>query len=273
MNKPLTTDILERIVDRKREVVEQGKLLVSQKSMEQMAQRAQSTRGFASRLIEQSVMSPAIIAEIKKASPSKGVICRQFDPVRIATHYQNGGACCLSVLTDEDFFQGSNEHLKQAREVCQLPILRKEFIIDPWQIYETRAIGADALLLICAILDDVQLHQFYTIAHDIGLDCLVEVHDQEEMERALGVHAQLIGINNRNLRTFETNLQTSISLTANVRPQRKTLFISESGIGHYQDICLLQKHHINAFLVGESLVCQADPSKALKQLLGQSLEK
>ena len=273
MNKPLTTDILERIVDRKREVVEQGKLLVSQKDMEQMAhQYAQPARGFAVRLIEQSAIQPAIIAEIKKASPSKGIICRHFDPARIAAHYQDGGACCLSVLTDQDFFQGSNEHLQQARAACQLPILRKEFIIDPWQIYETKALGADALLLICALLDDVQLHQFYTIAQDIGLDCLVEVHDQEEMERALDIHAQLIGINNRNLRTFETDIQTSIKLTANARPQQKTLFISESGIDNYGDICLLQKHNIHAFLVGESLVSQDDPHKALRQLLGQPVE-
>ena len=272
MNTP-TPDILSRIVASKHQLMAEQKKHTDLEKIKSMAEKAKPTRGFAARLQADTKKDIAVIAEVKKASPSKGLIRPDFDPVAIAQSYQLGGASCLSVLTDEDFFQGCNAYMQQARDACDLPVLRKDFIIDPWQVYQTRAIGADALLLICAILDDAKLHQLYQLATNNGLDCLIEVHDSEEMQRALALKPSLIGINNRDLRTFKTDLNTSTQLIKEAQEQIQnesdTLFISESGIHNNDHIKTLAKDGIKAFLVGESLMRQSDPKIALQQLLAR----
>lgn len=208
---------------------------------------------------------PAVVAEIKKASPSKGVIREDFDPVKIAAAYARGGATCLSVLTDERFFQGSAQHLEQVRSAIELPLLRKDFVIDPYQVYEAKAIGADCILLIVAALEDAMLHELADTAAGLGLDALVEVHDREELERALLLRTPLLGINNRNLRTFETSLQTTLGLLPDVFPDRTV--ITESGIHSHADIALMRKHNVHAFLVGEVLMRAPDPGARLRRLM------
>lgn len=270
MNTP-TSDILSRIVARKRQIIAEEQQKTDLRQMQSLAEKAEPTRGFTARLQADTQAAAAVIAEVKKASPSKGLIRPDFDPAAIARSYQLGGASCLSVLTDEDFFQGCNAYMQQARAACHLPVLRKEFIIDPWQVYQTRALGADALLLICAILDDDSLHQLYQLAIEVGLDCLVEVHDSEEMQRALALKPALIGINNRDLRTFKTDLNTSSALVKfaqkQMQDQQSPLFVAESGIDDNAHINQLTEDGIDAFLVGESLMRQPDPGKALQQLL------
>ena len=259
------SDILDRILARKvEEIAERSAQLPLAELIARVADLP-DTRGFAA-AIESRIESgqPAVIAEIKKASPSKGVIRADFDPAAIAKSYEQGGAACLSVLTDADFFQGHEDYLRQAREACSLPVLRKDFTIDPYQVYEARAIGADCILLIVAALEDAALLDLSLLAAELDLDVLVEVHDAEELERALDVPAPLIGVNNRNLRTFEVSLDTSVALRA-LAPKDRVL-VSESGIATPLDIARLRGVGIDAFLVGETFMRAADPGTALKQL-------
>jgi indole-3-glycerol phosphate synthase len=207
---------------------------------------------------------PAVIAEVKKASPSKGVIRRTFDAAEIAAQYELAGAACLSVLTDRDYFQGSPEDLRAARAACALPLLRKDFLVDPYQVYEARLWGADCVLLIVAALADTQMQELESTAMALGMDVLVEVHDGDELERALRLRTPLVGINNRNLHTFETRLRTTIDLLDRVPPEK--FLVTESGILQALDVKLMQGHGINAFLVGEAMMRQPDPGQALQGL-------
>lgn len=222
-------------------------------------------RGFIS-AVEQKIAAgkAGVISEIKKASPSKGILRENFMPAQIARSYENHGAACLSVLTDLDYFQGSNAYLEEARAACNIPVLRKDFTIDPYQIYEARAIGADAILLIVACLELNQMKELEACAHELGLDVLVEVHNAPELEQALELKTPLLGINNRNLKTFEVTLQTTLSLLAMV-PNNKTL-VTESGILGRNDVQLMRDNHVNAFLVGEAFMRAADPGAALSDL-------
>jgi indole-3-glycerol phosphate synthase len=203
----------------------------------------------------------AVIAEIKKASPSKGVLRADFRPADIARSYAAGGAACLSVLTDADFFQGSEEYLRQARAACDLPVIRKDFIVDPYQVVEARAIGADCILLIAACLDDDQLQSLNRQAHELGMDVLIEVHDADELERALATDNRLVGINNRNLRTFKVSLQTTIDLLDAIPDDR--LVVTESGILAAGDVALMRRHDVHVFLVGEAFMRAQDPGRQL----------
>ncbi len=265
MNKPNLPDILVKILNRKHEEVDAlcsvRPLQTVIDSLDGMAE----PRGFV-KAIEAKIDSgqSAVISEIKKASPSKGLIRENFVPSEIAQSYEKGGAACLSVLTDVDFFQGSNAYLQQARNACQLPVLRKDFVIDPYQIYEARLIGADAILLIVACLSDVQLSEFTALAQELNLDVLVEVHDLEELERALKLPTRLMGINNRNLRTFETTLNTTIELLDKIPDDR--IVVTESAIHMPEDIALMRKHDVNAFLVGESFMRAEQPGEKLSEL-------
>ncbi|HEY7841384.1 MAG TPA: indole-3-glycerol phosphate synthase TrpC [Gammaproteobacteria bacterium] len=207
---------------------------------------------------------PAVIAEIKRASPSRGVIREDFDPARIAESYAHAGATCLSVLTDSKYFGGADEHVAAAKGAAKLPVLRKDFTIDPWQVFEARAIGADCVLLIVAALTDAALRELVDAAAEAGLDVLVEVHDRLELERALVLRTPLIGINNRDLRTFETSLDTTLKLLPDVFPDRTV--VTESGIAAAGDVALMRRHDVNAFLVGETLLRAADPGAKLREL-------
>jgi indole-3-glycerol phosphate synthase len=206
----------------------------------------------------------AVIAEIKKASPSKGVLREDFRPADIAKSYEEHGATCLSVLTDVDFFQGADEHMQQARAACSLPVLRKDFTIDAYQVYESRALGADCILLIVAALDDARLREFALLAGELGMDVLIEVHTPEELERALPLSAPLIGINNRNLHTFETRLDTTLQLLSLIPPGR--IVVTESGIVVPRDIALMRSRGVHAFLVGEAFMRSPDPGSKLAEL-------
>jgi indole-3-glycerol phosphate synthase len=258
-------DILQRILQRKSEEVAQRSARVPLAELVARCEDLPATRGFAAAIdarIERD--EPAVIAEIKKASPSKGVIRPQLDPVFVARSYAAGGATCLSVLTDAEFFQGSPDYLRQARDACTLPVLRKDFIVDAYQVYEARLIGADAILLIVAALDDAPLLELTTLAAELDMDVLIEVHDGEELERALVLPAPLIGINNRNLRTFDTSLDTAASLR-DVVPYDRTL-VTESGIRTPEDVARLREAGIDAFLIGEACMRAEDPGTELKRL-------
>lgn len=207
---------------------------------------------------------PAVIAECKRASPSKGLIRENFDPAEIAQSYARGGACCLSVLTDEKYFQGNDEHLVIARASCDLPVIRKDFMLTRYQIYESRILGADCILLIVACLDDEKLEDLATLATQLGMDVLIEVHDRTELERALRLRLPLIGVNNRDLKRFVTDIQTTIGLLGDIPSDR--LVITESGIHSKKDISLLRAHQVNGFLVGEAFMRAADPGKQLREL-------
>ena len=208
-----------------------------------------------------------MIAELKRASPSRGVIRRDYAPSRIAAGYERGGAAALSVLTDHDFFQGAPDHLRAARAATALPMLRKDFIVDPWQVHEARAMGADCVLLIVAALDDEPLRELAELAGELGLDTLVEVHDEAELDRALRIPAPLIGINNRDLRTFETTLATTERLAARVPADRRT--VTESGIASRDDVARLRARDVHAFLVGEAFMSAPDPGERLAALFGE----
>lgn len=227
------------------------------------------TRGFSATLSQRIAADrPAVICEVKKASPSKGIIREQFNPAEIAVSYATGGAACISVLTDEQFFQGRDEHLAEVKRACSLPVIRKDFIVHPYQIYESRAIGADAILLIVSALDDPALHQLSALALEVGLDILVEVHNQGELSRALSLpDGLLLGINNRNLHTFETTLETTLSMLDQIPDNR--IVVAESGIQTKADIDLMRRHGISAFLIGEALMRAQDPGKKLQELLGE----
>lgn len=216
---------------------------------------------------------PAIIAEIKKASPSKGVIRADFRPAEIAASYERHGAACLSVLTDEQFFQGSVEYLKQAREACSLPVLRKDFIVSEYQVYQSRAMGADAILLIASALTLNQMKSLEKLAHKLGMDVLVEVHDGKELEVALQLSTHLIGINNRNLRTFEVSLQTTLDLLSRVYSSEKghdCIVVTESGIFTTDDVKLMRNHQVNTFLVGEAFMRAPEPGEELARVFGNA---
>lgn len=208
----------------------------------------------------------AVIAEIKKASPSKGVIRADFDPNDIARSYERGGATCLSILTDTEFFQGQDAHLQQARNACALPVLRKDFTLDPYHVFEARALGADCILLIVAALGDARLTELSSLALDLGMDVLVEVHDLAELERALDLQLTLVGINNRDLNTFDTELDTTLGLLHSVPAD--CIVVTESGIHTPEDVALMRKHSVNAFLVGEAFMRAPDPGAKLAELFG-----
>ncbi len=261
-------DILNKILARKQQEIESRQRQLSLSDLQQQSQRASTPRGFVSALQSRVDRGEAaVIAEIKKASPSKGVIREDFDVVEIARSYQAGGASCLSVLTDQDFFQGHEDYLVAAREACDLPVIRKDFIIDPYQVVEARAIGADCILLIVAALDDANLAQLHAQARSFGMDVLVEVHDREELERALQLDLELVGINNRDLRTFDTRLDTTIELLEMV--PAGCLVVTESGIHTHSDVGLMRENDVHAFLVGEAFMRKPDPGAGLKELFGQ----
>jgi indole-3-glycerol phosphate synthase len=258
-------DILQKITRRKAEEVAARKAEVPLPEQMARARAASPVRGFVDR-IRSTIQAgrPAVIAEIKKASPSKGVLREDFDPAAIARSYEKGGATCLSVLTDIDFFQGSDLYLQQARAACSLPVLRKDFMIDPYQVYEARAIGADCILLIVACLEDAQMQELAQAAGELDLDVLVEVHDADELDRALKLDLPLIGINNRNLRTFETRLETTLELLPQIPADR--IVVTESGIHTPADVKLMREHKVNAFLVGEAFMKAEDPGEKLREL-------
>ncbi|MBL4611662.1 MAG: indole-3-glycerol phosphate synthase TrpC [Pseudomonas sp.] len=257
--------ILQNIIARKHEEVAERKANLSLADLEREAAKADAPRGFAD-AIKRSVAArrPAVIAEVKKASPSKGVLREHFVPAEIAASYEKGGAVCLSVLTDIDFFQGSDDYLRQARAACSLPVIRKDFLVDPYQVVEARAMGADCVLLIVSALDDVQLGELAAVAREQNLDVLVEVHDGDELERALKLDTPLIGINNRNLHTFEVTLDTTLELLPQLPAGR--LLITESGILSRADVELMLAHEVYGFLVGEAFMRAANPGGELKRL-------
>lgn len=273
------SDILQKILAVKRDEIAVGR---PQRSFASLVLEAQDQRaghrGFAQAIISRtkndaaaahgkSEMSrTAVIAECKRASPSKGLLREPFDPASIAASYEQGGATCLSVLTDESFFQGKPDHLRAARAACALPVIRKDFVVDPWQVAQSGAMGADAILLIVAALSNDQLHELESAASELGLDVLVEVHDGHELERALRLSTPLIGINNRNLRTFEVSLDVSIDLLREIPPDRT--LITESGILTREDVQRLRGHGVYGYLVGEAFMRAPDPGQALKTLFG-----
>lgn len=260
-------DILQRILARKHEEVALRRKYATQAQLIERCNSMPDTRGFTAALCaKRDTGLPAVIAEIKKASPSKGVIRAHFDPESIARSYAGAGAACLSVLTDVDFFQGSDIYLQQAREACALPMLRKDFIVDEYQIYEARALGADCILLIAAALSDVQLQSYTQLARMLQMDVLLEVHDADELARALLADSPLIGINNRNLRTFEVSLETTLALKSAVPADR--LVITESGILNGGDVARMRANGIDAFLVGEAMMRAQDPGAELRALFG-----
>ena len=259
------SDILNKILDTKRAEVAQAK---QQKSMSDLHAEiaAQSpARDFVGSIRAKIAQGlPAVIAEIKKASPSKGVIRADFHPAQIAQSYQQGGAACLSVLTDQEYFQGSPDYLKQARVACALPVLRKDFMIDEYQVAEARAMGADCILLIAAALPLAQMQALEAAAQALGLAVLVEVHNAEELDMALQLNTPLLGINNRNLRTFEVSLQTTLDLLPRI-PQSR-IVVTESGIFTAQDVALMRQHAVHTFLVGEAFMRQAEPGAELAKV-------
>lgn len=260
-----TPTILRRIVERKWEEIEERQRGRSQADLKAMAGDQPAARGFADAMrqrIEQQ--TPAVIAEIKKASPSRGVIRDPFVPEQIATSYEHGGAACLSVLTDHDFFQGHEDYLKAAREACALPVIRKDFMVSPYQVYESRAIGADCILLIAACLSRHQMQELEGIAHEIGLDVLVEVHNGEELDDALTLSTPLVGINNRDLHTFDVSLDTTYNLHQRIGDDRLT--ITESGIMTIADVQAMASRGIHGFLVGESFMRAPEPGEKLREL-------
>jgi indole-3-glycerol phosphate synthase len=261
------SDILEKIITTKAQEVIAAQVARPFATVDADARTASPPRGFARALRERIAAGrPAVIAEIKKASPSKGVIRAAFDPPAIAASYERAGAACLSVLTDKPFFQGSSEYLVAARAACALPALRKEFIVDEYQVAESRALGADAILLIAAALDDAQMAALEACAHAYGMDVLVEIHDGEELDRALALKTPLLGINNRNLRNFSVTLDTTFNLLPRVPPDR--LVVTESGIATPRDVAMMRERGVHAFLVGETFMRAPDPGAALTALFG-----
>jgi indole-3-glycerol phosphate synthase len=260
-------DILQRILARKAQEVAERAQQVPLADMRARALDAPRVRPFAAAMQARiAAGDAAVIAEVKKASPSKGVIRADFDPAAIARSYASGGAACLSVLTDVDFFQGADAYLQQARAACALPVLRKDFVVHPYQVYEARALGADCVLLIVAALQDAPLVMLAELAMTLGMDVLVEVHDLDELERALPVPAPLLGVNNRSLRTFEVSLDTTLELRTAVPADR--VLVTESGIHSREDVALMRGHGVHAFLVGEAFMRAPEPGVELARLFG-----
>lgn len=260
-----TPDILKRILARKVEEIDER---IRNTSVEELGQRvaiAVTPRGFIRHMQEKlQAGQAAVIAEIKKASPSRGMLRADFNPGQIAMSYEKGGAACLSVLTDIDFFMGADAYLQQARAACRLPVLRKDFIIDPYQVYEARVLGADAVLLIVAALSDAMLLELLQLTTHLGMDALVEVHDAEELERALAIPATLLGINNRDLRSFETSLDVTLDLLEQIPDDR--IVVTESGIHTVEDVALMRSRGVDAFLVGEAFMKAPEPGERLAEL-------
>jgi len=260
-----TPDILQRIIARKLEEIDERLRKTGLEELSQRVAGADTPRGFIRRLQDKlQAGHVAVIAEIKKASPSRGVLREDFNPGQIAMSYQKGGAACLSVLTDVDFFRGADAYLQQARAACSLPVLRKDFIVDPYQVYEARMLGADAVLLIVAALSDSMLLELLQLASHLGMDALVEVHDAAELERALAVPATLLGINNRDLRSFDTSLDVTLGLLKQVPEGR--IVVTESGIHTVEDVTLMRSHGVNVFLVGEAFMKAPEPGERLAEL-------
>jgi len=259
------SDILNKILATKAIEVAAAKAKLSIEQVQKLANEQAPARDFIAAIRAKiAAGNAAVIAEIKKASPSKGVIRADFKPAEIAKSYEQGGAACLSVLTDEQYFQGSAEYLKQARAACNLPVLRKDFMIDAYQVYEARAMGADCILLIAAALSLPKMQALESVAHSLGMAVLVEVHNGEESELALKLTTPLLGINNRNLRTFDVTLQTTLDLLALI-PQGK-IVVTESGIFTADDVKLMRKNNVHTFLVGEAFMRQDDPGAELKKV-------
>ena len=262
-----TPDVLKKIVARKAEEVAERSARVPRAMLAAAAEQADPPRGFVAALRSRiGTGRPAVIAEAKKASPSKGVLRPDFDPAAIARSYERGGAACLSVLTDVDFFQGSDAALQQARGACALPVLRKDFVVDPYQVWEARSLGADCILLIAACLDDARLAELNDLARDLGMDALIEVHDAAELDRALRVDNPMVGINNRDLRSFAVSLDTTLGLLDRIPGDR--LVVTESGILAADDVALMRRHGVHAFLVGEAFMRAPDPGDRLAELFG-----
>ena len=265
-----TPDILRKILARKAEEVAARASRLPLKVLRQRAGSMPAPRGFLQAIRGRlDAGRPAVIAEIKKASPSKGLLRADFRPADIAKSYERHGATCLSVLTDVDFFQGSDDYLQQARAACALPMLRKDFTMDAYQVVEARAVGADAILLIVAALEDSRMREFAILAAELGMDVLVEVHDERELDRALALDTTLIGINNRDLRTFRTTLETTSGLLKKIPPDR--VVVTESGIGAPEDVALLRARGVKAFLVGEAFMKADDPGVKLEELFNVSM--
>lgn len=260
-----TPTVLKKILARKSEEVAERRARVGLASLQRQLREQPPARPFSAAVQARiAAGEPAVIAEVKKASPSQGVIRADFDPEAIARSYAAGGATCLSVLTDIDFFQGADRYLQSAREACALPVLRKDFTLDPYQVVEARALGADCVLLIVAALEDSRLAELHACALECGLDVLVEVHDARELERALRLDTRLIGINNRDLHSFETRLDTTLELLASIPPERSV--ITESGIHSGADVALMRERGVLGFLVGEAFMRAADPGAELRRL-------
>lgn len=259
------SNVLEKICADKRTHVAAQKLKRSQNDLEGLLQKQPSTRGFITALEQKSPHGTALIAEVKKASPSKGIIRADFDPVAIAKIYQDNGAACLSVLTDIPYFQGHDDYFTAIRAAVTLPMLRKDFMVDPYQILESRVLGADCILLIMACLSDVQAQELYALTTTLGMDALFEVHDADELERALKLAPRMVGVNNRNLKTLDVDLQTGLDLAANM--PKDILKVAESGIDSPAQIAQFKAAGYTAFLVGESLMRQDNIAKAVKTLI------
>lgn len=257
--------ILRKILARKAEEVASRRNRCSLADLERRIRDQQPARGFSDALADRVTRGEAaVIAEVKKASPSKGVIRENFDPAAIAASYQSGGAACLSVLTDIDFFQGADEYLQEARVACELPVIRKDFTLDPYQVVEARAIGADAVLLIVAALADDQMRELAATASEVGVDVLVEVHDRAELDRALELETRLVGINNRDLHSFDMRLETTLELLPHVPADR--VVVTESGIHTREDVALMRDRGVHAFLVGEAFMRAEEPGEKLSAL-------
>ena len=259
------SNILDRILETKRAEVAAKKATTSLASLDAMMARRDTPRGFGAALDKRVKTGPALIAEVKKASPSKGVIREDFDPPAHARAYLKGGATCLSVLTDEQYFQGDDAYLALIHDAVPLPLLRKDFLVDPWQVHESRALGADAILIIVAALDDIRMAEIEAAAIDCGLDALIEVHDEREMERALKLKSRLIGVNNRDLRDFSVSFDRTYELVGKA-PDDCT-FVAESGLTSHADLTAMRARGIDCFLVGESLMRADDIAAATRELL------